>query len=519
LEGLGAIAGLQENRLMTPHLSMIPLPAKSRLTGSSLKLSRDFPIYVPTNTPAMLEVVETFLGMVKPTANLQPRIVDHDARGHAGLSVSLVPTNAEQDKESYTLSVAEKGVSVSAGTTVGLFYGLLIFGQMLPTDDSQGGELAIPCLEIGDRPRFCWRGMHLDVSRHFPPAEFIKKYIDLLARHKMNVFHWHLTDDQGWRIEIKRYPLLTEVGAWRKEADGRVYGGFYTQQEIREIVEYARRRFITVVPEIELPGHASAALAAYPEYSCAGGPFEVATEWGVFDDVYCAGKEATFKFLEDVLTEVAELFPGQYIHIGGDECPKARWNSHELCQERMRAEGLANADELQAYFIFRIARHLRSLGKRLVGWDEILDGGAPEGATIMAWRNAQKGTEAAQSGHDVVMTPMSHCYFDHYQAKKNEPKAIGGFTPLERVYSFEPAPTDLPRELTRHVLGAQGNVWTEYMPDTNHMEYMVFPRLCALSEVLWSPQESHSLADFLDRLKLHLKRLDRLHVNYRRMTE
>ncbi len=503
---------------MTPHLSLIPLPAKSRLTGHSLRLSRDFPIYILSNTPAVLEAVEIFLEMLKPTANLLPRVVGNDAKEDAGLSVSLTSTSPGQDKESCTLSVTGKGVSVSASTAAGLFYGLLTLGQMLSANEARGDELAIPCIEIEDQPRFRWRGMHLDVSRHFPPTEFFKKYIDLLARHKMNVFHWHLTDDQGWRIEIKRYPRLTEIGAWRKEADGQVYGGFYTQQEIREIVEYARRRYVTIVPEIELPGHAMAALAAYPEYSCTGGPFEVATQWGVFDDVYCAGKEATFQFLEDVLSEVAELFPGQYIHIGGDECPKARWNDHELCQERMRQLGLANADELQAYFVSRIARHLKNLGKSLVGWDEILDGGAPEGATIMAWRNAQKGTEAAQSGLDVVMTPMSHCYFDHYQAKENEPKAIGGFTPLEAVFSFEPIPADLPQELVQHVLGAQGNVWTEYMPDTDHMEYMVFPRLCALSEVLWSPQEARSLPDFLDRLKLHLKWLDRLHVNYRQLT-
>ncbi len=503
---------------MTPQLSLIPLPANSRLTGHSLRLSRDFPIRFLTNTPAVQEVVETFLEMLKPTANLQPRVVDHDAREHVGLSVSLTSANTGQGKESYTLSVDEKGVSVSASTTAGLFYGLLTFGQMLSADDARSDGLAIPCLEISDCARFCWRGMHLDVSRHFPPAEFIKKYIDLLARHKMNGVHWHLTDDQGWRIEIKRYPLLTEVGAWRKESGGQVYGGFYAQQEIREIVEYARRRFVTVVPEIELPGHASAALAAYPEYSCTGGPFEVTTQWGVFDDVYCPGKEATFQLLEDVLSEAAELFPGPFMHIGGDECPKARWNNHELCQERMKAEGLANADELQAYFVSRIARHLRTLGKRLVGWDEILDSGAPAEATIMAWRNMQKGIEAAQSGHDVVMTPMSHCYFDHYQGKESEPKAIGGYTTLETVYSFEPVPTDLPQELARHVLGAQGNVWTEYMPDTNHMEYMVFPRLCALCEVLWSPQEARSLPDFLDRLKHHLRRLDNLGVNYRRLT-
>jgi hexosaminidase len=504
---------------MTRPLSLVPLPAEVRFTGHLLALSRDFPIRVLTNAPAVTEVVETFLELLTPVADMRPKVVDLALNMLTGLTVSLTSTNTDQSEGSYTLSIAEGGISVSASTTAGLFYGLVTLGQMLSAADFQCDALMIPCLEIRDYPRFGWRGMHLDVSRHFFPVCFIKKYIDLLARHKMNVFHWHLTDDQGWRIEIKSYPRLTEVGAWRKEADGQVHGGFYTYKDIGEVVEYARRRFVTIVPEIELPGHATAALAAYPEYSCKGGPFEVATTWGVFDDVYCPGKEATFEFLNNVLGEVAELFPGPFIHIGGDECPKARWNSHELCQGRMRTNGLANADALQAYFVSRVAQRLRSLGKRLVGWDEILDGGAPEGAIIMAWRNAEKGTEAAQEGHDVVMTPMTHCYFDHYQGRENEPKAIGGFTPLENVYSFEPVPADMHSEVTRHVLGAQGNVWTEYMPDTNHVEYMVFPRLCALSEVLWSPQECRSLPEFMDRLRLHLKQLDKLSVNYRQLTK
>jgi hexosaminidase len=504
---------------MMSHTSLIPLPATSRLTGNSLGLSRNFPIYIPTPTPELREVIETFLGMLKPTANIRPEIVDKETQQFAGLSVSLVSSDSEKTLGSYVLSVADNGVAVSASTTAGLFYGLLTFGQMLSAVDAHGGELTIPCLEISDYPRFGWRGMHLDVSRHFFPVDFIKKYIDLLARHKMNVFHWHLTDDQGWRIEIKRYPRLTEVGAWRTESGGQVHGGFYTQGEARDIVEYARRRYVTVIPEIELPGHASAALAAYPEYSCTGGPFHVVTQWGVFDDVYCPGKEVTFKFLEDVLAEVAGLFPGPYVHIGGDECPKVRWNDHGLCQSRMKAESLANADALQAYFVSRIARHLGNLGKRLVGWDEILDGGAPPEAIIMAWRNAEKGTEAARSGHGVVMTPMSHCYFDHYQGRDGEPKAIGGYTPLEKVYFFEPIPADMQPDMAQHVLGAQGNVWTEYMPDANHVEYMVFPRLCALAEVLWSPQDNRSLPNFLERLRLHLKRLDTLNVNYRRLTE
>jgi hexosaminidase len=361
--------------------------------------------------------------------------------------------------------------------------------------------------------------MHLDVSRHFPPVAFVKKYIDLLARHKMNMFHWHLCDDQGWRIEIRKYPRLAEIGAWRRENDGRIYGGFYTQRDIREVVDYAARRCVTVVPEIELPGHARAALAAYPEYSCTGGPFDVAATWGVFEDVYCAGNDKTFAFLEDILTETAALFPGPYIHIGGDECPKERWRAHALCQARMKQFGLSDENQLQSYFISRIAAHLQRLDKRLVGWDEILDGGAPFGSMVMAWRGVDKGTQAALAGHEVIMCPMSHCYFDHYQADPaGEPKAIGGFTPLRKVYEFEPIPKDLPNDMHRNILGAQGNVWTEYMTSTEHIEYMTLPRLCALAEVLWSPMELRSWDNFAVRLHSHLRYLDRLGVNYRALS-
>jgi hexosaminidase len=357
--------------------------------------------------------------------------------------------------------------------------------------------------------------MHLDVSRHFLPVAFVKRYIDLLARHKMNVFHWHLTDDQGWRIEIEKYPRLTSVGAWRKEADGTIYGGFYTQEEVRDVVAYAARRAVMIVPEIEMPGHARAALAAYPEFSCTGGPHHVATEWGVFEDVFCAGNEHTYLFLRDILSEVAALFPGPYIHIGGDECPHVRWQGHSLCAEFASILRLASVDELQSTFIARLARDLLHLNKQLIGWDEILDGGAPDGAIVMAWRGAEKGVVAAALGHDVVMTPMSHCYFDHYQGKENEPKAIGGFTPLEKVYALEPMPKGLVPELQHRILGAQGNVWTEYMNDEHHVEYMVFPRLCALAEVLWSPEDARVYEQFHQRLGVHLKRLDRMGVHYR----
>jgi hexosaminidase len=370
--------------------------------------------------------------------------------------------------------------------------------------------------------------MHLDVSRHFFPKEFIKRYIDFLALYKMNMFHWHLTDDQGWRIEIKKYPKLTEIGSWRNGTlighysqfphryDSTRYGGYYTQDDIKEIVEYAEKRYITIVPEIEMPGHSLAALASYPEYSCTGGPFEVANEWGVFEDVYCP-REETFKFLEDVLTEVMELFPGKYIHVGGDEVPKDSWKQCKDCQELMKKEGLKDENELESYFIRRIEKFINSKGRTMIGWDEILEGGLAPNAVVMSWRGTKGGIEAARQNHDVVMTPGGYCYFDHYQGNpKFEPIAIGGYTPVEKVYSFEPTPDSLTQEEQKHILGAQGNVWTEYIPAAGQVEYMVFPRVCALSEVLWSPKEQRNYDNFKKRLIQHFALLDKLGINYSR---
>jgi hexosaminidase len=506
---------------MGSTIAVVPRPAELGCTGSELQLSSRAGLNFSPDTSSVSDVAEFLQAELQDNCGLtlRPAVGAAAFAAVPGITIALTDDESLRSEGAYRLKVNDNGASLLAGTPAGLFYGVQSLVQLLPADAGRNGEVLLPGVEITDQPRFRWRGMHLDVSRHFFPIAFIKKYIDLLARHKMNVFHWHLTDDQGWRVEIKRFPRLTEVGAWRRSADGQVYGGFYTQPEIREVVEYARRRFVTIVPEIEMPGHASAALAAYPEYSCTSGPFDVPVQWGVFDDVYCPGKDATFAFLEGILSETADLFPGQLIHIGGDECPKTRWHAHDLCRNRMKNEGLGTVDELQAHFLSRIARHLELLGKCLIGWDEILDGGAPPGATVMAWRDLRKGIEAACTGHDVVMTPMSHCYFDHYQGPAGEPKAIGGFTPLSAVYNFDPVPEELSPELTGRVLGAQGNVWTEYMPDSRHVEYMVFPRLCALSEVLWSPRESRSWPDFLSRLRLHLKRLDKLGVNYRRLTD
>jgi hexosaminidase len=429
--------------------------------------------------------------------------------------------------EGYKLTVDDSGISILAKDGAGLFYGIQSLIQLVGAYGTQ-----MPVMTIVDYPRFQYRGMHLDVGRHMFPTEFIKKYIDLLAFHKMNRFHWHLTEDQGWRIEIKKYPKLQEVAAFRNETvighartadrnnkknfDGKRYGGFYTQDEIRDIVKYAEARYVTIVPEIEMPGHALAALSAYPNLGCTGGPYTAATTWGVFDDVFCAGKDETFTFLEGVLDEVLELFPGKYIHIGGDESPKTRWEKCPHCQKRMKAENLKDEHALQSYFIQRMEKYLNGKGRQIIGWDEILEGGLAPNATVMSWRGEEGGIDAAKQNHDVIMTPGNWCYFDHYQdtTSKTEPLAIGGFTPVSEVYGYEPVPPQLSGAEANHVLGAQANVWTEYIPTAEHVEYMVYPRAVAMAEVLWTPKEKRNYNDFLKRMGTHFKRLDERKVNY-----
>jgi hexosaminidase len=429
-------------------------------------------------------------------------------------------------EESYLLSVDGSGIEVRAATHAGLFYGTRTLLQLLPAAPTADGD-AVPALEIRDEPRFVYRGLHLDVGRHYFPPEFIKRYIDLLARYKLNVFHWHLTEDQGWRLQVDRYPRLAEVGAWRDETileknfdpyigDGIPHGGFYTKDEVREIVEYAAARYVTVIPEIEMPGHSVAALAAYPELACTEGPFEVSTVWGVKEDIYCPHERA-FEFLQGVLTEVMELFPSPYVHIGGDEAPKRRWEESPVAQEVIRREGLADEFELQSWFIRRIEGFLLAHDRRLIGWDEILEGGLAPQATVMSWRGVGGGIEAARQGHDVIMTPTSHMYFDYYQSRNRdgEPLAIGGYVPLELVYSFEPVPEELTPADAARVLGPQGNVWTEYMKTPGHVEYMAYPRALALAEVAWSAEGARDWDGFLERLPAELRRLDALGVNYR----
>jgi hexosaminidase len=444
---------------------------------------------------------------------------------NAGIKLSI-DKNIEND-EGYSLIINKKGIEIKGKTPRGLFYGIQSFLQILPAEKKKIEGFKIPCITIIDEPQFKWRGLHLDVCRHFFTVEEVKKLLDVVASLKINTFHWHLTDDQGWRIQIKKYPKLTEIGSWRKanllnyvieyplKYDNQRYGGFYTQEQIKEVVEYAKTRFITIVPEIEMPGHAVAALTAYPEYSCTGGPFEVLTEWGVSDDVFCPGKDATFNFIQDILSEVIDLFPGEYIHVGGDECPKVRWKHCPDCQNRMKAENLKNENELQSYFIKRIEKFLNSKGKKLIGWDEILEGGLPERANVMSWRGESGGIQAASNGHNVVMTPNNDCYFDHYQGKYNEPLSIGGLTTLKDVYDYQPVPKNLDEKFRKHILGSQANLWAEYIPTSEHLEYMIFPRLCALVENLWTYENRHNYKDFLQRMDTEYLRLDLKKINYR----
>ncbi|HEX5830025.1 MAG TPA: beta-N-acetylhexosaminidase [Gemmatimonadaceae bacterium] len=442
---------------------------------------------------------------------------------------------AELGAEGYRLEVRPGRVTVRAPAEAGLFYGVQTLRQLLPPAIFREAPVdavawTVPALVIMDRPRFAWRGLHLDVSRHYMPREFVRKYIDLLALHKLNTFHWHLTDDQGWRLEIRKYPKLTEVGAWRRETmvgrymrepaerrfDGREHGGFYTQDDVREIVAYARQRHVTVVPEIDMPGHTQAAIAAYPELGTTGATLPVLTSWGGGEDVLNA-EQRTVSFMQDVLAEVLELFPSQFIHVGGDEVLKRFWRESPRTQELMRQRGLTNEDELQSWFIRQMDAWLTRRGRRLMGWDEILEGGLAPGAAVMSWRGTAGGIAAARDQHDVVMSPNDELYFDHYQSRDREaePLAIGGFTPLDSVYAYEPVPAELEPRFQRHVLGAQANVWTEYIRNPKEVEYMVFPRAAALAEVVWTPRASRDWGDFRRRLDVHLRRLDALDVRYR----
>lgn len=501
-------------------IAIIPAPTKLMQGEGSFQLAAGAQISIPTEDASWAKPAEYLREQIRRATGYQIKVVQE-----AGTAIAFELDEKLTEPEAYQLIVEKDGITIRAGHSQGAFYGVQTLLQLLPPaiyskDQLLKLPISIPSVEVEDSPRFAYRGMHLDVGRHFYGPQEVKRFIDLLALHKYNTFHWHLTEDQGWRIEIKKYPKLTEVGGFRKETlvghysdqphqfDGKPYGGFYTQEEVKEIIAYAQDRFITIIPEIELPGHAQAAIAAYPELGCKEEKLEVMTLWGVSENVYCP-TEYTFNFLEDVIDEVTQLFPSEYFHIGGDECPKKQWEESAFCQQLIREQGLKDEFELQSYFIKRVEKMLTARGKRLIGWDEILEGGLAPNATVMSWRGIAGGIEAAKEGHDVIMTPTSHCYLDYYQSQnEDEPLAIGGYLPIEKVYEFEPIPADLPADKQHHIIGAQANIWTEYIPNQAQLDYMTYPRACAMAEVLWSRKEQRNFQDFSGRLIEHFPRLN-----------
>jgi hexosaminidase len=513
--------------------SVIPKPVQIRVQDGEFRLT--------SATLILVDKYSSYEGqqlseMLSPATGFPLKVGGAGAAGVPVIEIKLDPSLGKLGEEGYHLTVTPKKVTILAPKPAGLFYGFQSLRQLLPPEIFRRNRVAqvewtIPCVQIEDYPRFSWRGVLLDSVRYFVPKEFVKKFIDLLALHKMNCFYWHLTDDQGWRIEIKKYPKLTEVGAWRNETmigrleddnarnlkfDGKRHGGFYTQSDIREIVEFGRVRHVNVIPDIEMPGHAQAAIAAYPELGNTGKPVEVGTTWGISENIFNVN-ESTIQFLQDVLTEVLDLFPSRFIGTGGDEVPKTQWEVSPEAQARIKELGLKNEEELQAYFTHRMDQFLTSKGRRMI-WDEdTMKGGLAPNALVMPWRGEKAGIAAIRAGHDVVMAPDEFTYFDYYQSKDtaSEPLAIGGYLPLEVVYNYEPIPKEIPLELARHVLGAQGNLWTEYIPNPRLLEYMAFPRVSALAEVTWTPRDKKDYAEFRQRLPNHVQRLSILDVNYR----
>lgn len=491
-------------------VSIVPLPTKLEQFQGSLSLGNTISLKAARNLESERRYLEDILKGVGISAGNGPSI---------GLTIDR--TLASLGDEGYTLNVSASGITIKGSTPKGVFYGIQTLRQLIPLS----GAKEVPFVNIEDSPRFKWRGSHMDVARHFMPKEFIFKYLDLMAMLKLNTFHWHLTDDQGWRIEIKKYPKLTSVGAFRKDTmlvysppkfTGEPHGGFYTQEDVKEVIRYAAARHITVVPEIEMPGHAQAAIAAYPELGHVEG-LEVGTTWGVIKNVFNV-KDSTLKFLQDVLDEVMTLFPSEFIHIGGDECPKDQWKADPFAQAKMKKLGLKDEHELQSWFIRQMDQYLDSKGRRLIGWSEILEGGLAPGAALMVWLGDEGALQAVSSGHDVVMAQTSHMYFDYYQADKaKEPHAIGGFLPIEKVYQYEPILPKMTAEQGKHVMGVQYQLWSEYIRTPEHMEYMAFPRACALSEVAWSTKESRNWESFRSRLPSFLEHLKAKGVNFRQL--
>ncbi|MBZ0198529.1 MAG: family 20 glycosylhydrolase [Ignavibacteriaceae bacterium] len=511
-------------------IKIIPRPEKVLLREGSFTLDANTKIVDQSSAKLFDGTIKYLIEKISGATGYKLQTADSPTKTTSIIFLE----NKKLLQEAYHLVVEKDKIIVHSSSAEGAFYAVQSLLQLMPPQIFSNKKEAvvwnIPCINIEDAPRYKWRGMQLDVSRHFFPKEFIKNYIDYIAMYKLNRFHWHLVDDQGWRIEIKKYPKLTDIGAWRvdredmswrereRQKDGEVptYGGFYTQEDIKEIVAYAADRHVEILPEIEMPAHVLSALSAYPELSCTGGPFTVppGTYWPNID-IYCAGKEKTFEFLEDVLNEVIELFPCKYIHIGGDEADKTEWKKCPDCQRRIKEEGLRDEAELQSYFIKRIEKFLISKNKRLIGWDEILEGGLAPEATVMSWRGMQGGIDAAKQGHDVIMTPMDYCYFNFYQGKPEfEPEAFGGFLPLKTVYQFEPTPAELSATEAEHVLGGQANLWTEFIGSPDIAEYMIFPRIAALAEVDWTQKELRDWKSFQSRINHQFEIYENMGVHY-----
>lgn len=512
----------------------VPLPHDITVgEGSPFVLSGTTTVVFPEGNDKMQRNAEFLAEFIEISTGIKPSIAVNTANGadqDAPQDVIILSTGLTHDNfDTYRIEIDAQAIWINGASEAAVFHGIQTLRKAVPVGNY--GSIALAPVTINDTPRFEHRGMMLDVARHFQPASFVKKFIDLLALHNLNRFHWHLTDDQGWRIEIDAYPKLTEIGAYRDETvigrntgeyDGVRHGGYYTKEDLQEVVAYAAEQYITVIPEVDLPGHMLAALAAYPELGCTGGPYEVSGEWGVFDDILCAGNDSTFIFLEAVLTEVMEIFPSKYIHIGGDEAPKGRWEECPRCQARIKELGLKDRDGhtaehyLQSYVTARVEKFLNGHGRSIIGWDEILEGELAPNATVMSWRGMGGGIEAAQMGHDVIMTPTTHSYFDYYQSENidEEPFGIGGYVPLAQVYSLEPVPDVLTPKQQAHILGSQANLWTEYIKDPEHVEYMTLPRLAAMSEVQWMHPDAKDYDHFLERLPRLLALYDKLGYNY-----
>ena len=523
---------------LAEHYPIIPQPVSLIPDSGSFTISSTLTIVAQSHNDEALELITFISDVIETSWGVQTENVfgkSGDLKGNLNI---ILDEKSIKGTEEYLLFITPDEITIKANNPTGAFWGFQTLCQLVSLKKDAHRSftgLTIPCATIHDFPRFSYRGLHLDVARHMFPVEFIKKYIDLMAFYKLNMFHWHLTDDQGWRIEIKSYPKLQEIAAYRKETavgyyrnwlnriglgwlhhfDGTRYGGYYTQDEIKEIVAYARKRHITVIPEIELPGHCLAALAAYPELGCKGGSYQTATHWGIFDDIFCAGNEQTYEFLETVLTEVIDLFPSPFIHIGGDEVKKNRWKACPRCQNRMRAEGLKDENDLQNYFICRIEKFINFKNRQIMGWEEILKDPPVSNAIVMSWKGSELGIKAAQLGRYCIMTPLDELYFNYYQSTNQiEPLAIGKYIPLHKVYHYDPVPNALSCDEIKYILGAQANVWTEYLKCPEDVEYMVFPRAAALAETVWTPLYRKDYSNFTSRLKFNVSHLDINNINY-----